>query len=225
VPKTIDGDVAVTEATLGFATAVTVATEALDRLEATASSHHRMLALEVMGRHCGRLALHAALASGADGVLLAEFPFRPEKILDLVQTRRNEARFSVIVVAEGAHPAGEPERHRRAHAGGAAQPLGGIAEEVAGLVERATGVEARSVVLGHVVRGAAPVAEDRILAARFAAAAVELARERCPSAVLALQKGVVAPVPLERVAGVTNILTPGDEAVRAARRVGISLCD
>jgi len=202
-----------------------VTTEALDRLEATASSHHRMLALEVMGRHCGRLALHAALAAGADGVLLAEFPYRPERIVEVVERRRTQARFSVIVVSEGAHPAGELERHRRAHSTGAATPLGGIAEEIAGLVERMTGVESRSVVLGHVVRGAAPVADDRILAARFAAAALEVARSKAASSVLALRGGAVTTVPLDRVAGITNVLRTDEDVVRAARLVGISFCD
>lgn len=225
VPKTIDGDVAETEATLGFATAVSVATEALDRLEATASSHHRMVALEVMGRSCGRLALHAALAAGADGALLPERPFSTASVLELVEQRRRGARFSVLVVAEGAHPAGETERRRRAHAGGAATPLGGMAEELAGLVERATGVESRAVVLGHVVRGAPPVADDRILAARLAAATLDLARAGSESAVLVLRAGAMRAVPLELVSGGPSIVEADEPVLMAARAVGISFCD
>lgn len=224
IPKTIDGDVSGTSATLGFATAVSVAVEALDRLEATASSHHRMLALEVMGRSCGRLALHAAVATGADGVLLAERPYSMSRVLDLVTNLRAQARFSVLVVSEGARPEGGSEHRRAAHVLGGAGPLGGVAEEIAAAVERATGVEARSVVLGHVVRGAAPVAADRILAARFAGAAVAHAHAGTRSALLALRKGDVEPVPFGS-AGQTKVLDADDPVVRAAGQVGISFCE
>ncbi len=221
VPKTIDGDVAETDATLGFATALSVAVEALDRLEATAYSHHRMIALEVMGRSCGRLALHAGLAGGVDGILLPEFPFEMERVCELVGNRQKSARFSILSVAEGAREAGAAELRRPAHVAGGATPLGGIAEVVAAGVERATGVESRAVVLGHVLRGAPPVPEDRILAGRLAAAAVLAARNGVSGVVLVNRGEAVLPVPLSRVAGVTRRLTKDDETVRTARALGI----
>lgn len=224
VPKTIDGDVAHTDATLGFATAVAVATEALDRLEATASSHHRTLVLEVMGRTSGRLALHTAIAGGADGVLLSEFPFDHERVRALVERRKAIARFSTIVAAEGARPLGGEERHRLPHSAGAATPLGGIGEEVAGWVERTTGVESRAVVLGHVVRGAIPIPEDRILAARLAGATWQAARTGRRGAFLGTRGEEVVALPLANVTGVTRILTAGDPAVATARGIGVDLC-
>ena len=177
VPKTIDNDLAGTDMTFGFDTAVQIATDAIDRLHTTAESHNRVMIVEVMGRHAGWIALHSGLAGGADVILIPERPFDIEEVCRLIQRRHSRGRyFSIVVVAEGAVPeegtmetmtAGEDEfGHAR---------LGGIGQRLEREIEERTGYESRATVLGHIQRGGTPTAFDRVLATRLGLAAVDAA--------------------------------------------------
>ena len=176
VPKTIDNDLGATDYTFGFDTAVNIAMEAIDRLHTTADSHHRVLIVEVMGRHAGWIAFHAGLAGGANAILIPEQPFDVEKVCELVG-RRFASRFApIIVVAEGAEPVGgmpAPDEEK-VDAFGHAR-LGGIGHWLEGEIERRTGKETRATVLGHVQRGGTPTAFDRVLATRFGLHAIDAA--------------------------------------------------
>jgi ATP-dependent phosphofructokinase / diphosphate-dependent phosphofructokinase len=176
VPKTIDNDLGATDYTFGFDTAVNIAMEAIDRLHTTADSHHRVLIVEVMGRHAGWIAFHAGLAGGANVILIPEQQFDVQKVCELVG-RRFESQFApILVVAEGAEPVGGmPDRdHAPVDAFGHVR-LGGIAHWLEGEIERRTGKEARATVLGHVQRGGTPTAFDRVLATRFGLHAIDAA--------------------------------------------------
>jgi phosphofructokinase-like protein len=178
VPKTIDNDLAATDVTFGFDTALHVATEAIDRLHTTAESHHRILVVEVMGRNAGWIGLHAGLAGGADVILIPELPFDIEEVCRLIRRRHARGRpFSIVVVAEGATPregtamtlqTGEVDEfgHPR---------LGGIGQQLEREIESRTGFETRATVLGHVQRGGTPTAFDRVLATRLGLAAIDAA--------------------------------------------------
>ena len=181
VPKTIDNDLAATDFTFGFQTAVQIATDAIDRLHTTAESHHRVIVVEVMGRHAGWIAASAGLAGGADVVLVPERPFDVEDVCARIERRHRGGRtFSIVVVAEGATPragggrAGAGGDHVARDAFGHAR-LGGIAVELEREIEARTGFETRMTILGHVQRGGTPVAYDRVLATRFGVAAVDAA--------------------------------------------------
>jgi phosphofructokinase-like protein len=176
VPKTIDNDLSATDYTFGFDTAVNIAMEAIDRLHTTADSHHRVLVVEVMGRHAGWIAFHAGLAGGANLILIPERPFDLERVCELVG-RRYEAQFApIVVVAEGAQPQGgiPAELEAGKDAFGHAR-LGGIAHWLEGEIEGRTGKETRATVLGHVQRGGTPTAFDRVLATRFGLHAIDAA--------------------------------------------------
>jgi len=175
VPKTIDNDLGATDYTFGFDTAVNIAMEAIDRLHTTADSHHRVLIVEVMGRHAGWIAFHAGLAGGANLILIPEHPFDIERVCELVG-RRYEAQFApIVVVAEGAQPiGGVPEASGDLDSFGHVR-LGGIAHWLEGEIEARTGKEARATVLGHVQRGGTPTAFDRVLATRFGLHAIDAA--------------------------------------------------
>jgi len=176
VPKTIDNDLGATDYTFGFDTAVNIAMEAIDRLHTTADSHHRVLIVEVMGRHAGWIAFHAGLAGGANVILIPEQPFDVEKVCALVG-RRFESHFApILVVAEGAEPVGGmPHRDEGSTDAFGHVRLGGIAHWLEGEIERRTGKEARATVLGHVQRGGTPTAFDRVLATRFGLHAIDAA--------------------------------------------------
>jgi 6-phosphofructokinase 1 len=176
VPKTIDNDLGATDYTFGFDTAVNIAMEAIDRLHTTADSHHRVLIVEVMGRHAGWIAFHAGLAGGANVILIPEQPFDLEKVCELVG-RRLEARFApIVVVSEGAQPqGGMPETQDKGPDAFGHVRLGGIAHWLEGEIERRTGKETRATVLGHVQRGGTPTAFDRVLATRFGLHAIDAA--------------------------------------------------
>ncbi len=176
VPKTIDNDLGATDYTFGFDTAVNIAMEAIDRLHTTADSHHRVLIVEVMGRHAGWIAFHAGLAGGANVILIPELPFDLDRVCELVG-RRLEARFApIVVVSEGATPVGGiPEvQEEKLDAFGHVR-LGGIAHWLEGEIEDRTGKETRATVLGHVQRGGTPTAFDRVLATRFGLHAIDAA--------------------------------------------------
>ncbi|MDH5793305.1 MAG: 6-phosphofructokinase [Candidatus Bathyarchaeota archaeon] len=203
VPKTIDNDLPGTDYTFGFNTAVTIATEALDRLHTTAEAHHRVMILEVMGRYTGWIALEAGLAGGADIILIPEKPFDIDEICDYIRRRQERGRnFSIIVVAEGAKPKGGKEivysesidefGHIR---------LGGIGYYLGKEIEKCLSIETRVVVLGHLQRGGSPTAFDRILATRFGIAAIDLVHEEKFGYMVAIKGNKIVSVPLKDVAG------------------------
>jgi phosphofructokinase-like protein len=176
VPKTIDNDLGATDYTFGFDTAVNIAMEAIDRLHTTADSHHRVLIVEVMGRHAGWIAFHAGLAGGANVILIPEQPFEVEKVCELVGSRFASRFAPILVVAEGAEPVGGmPERDDANTDAFGHVRLGGIGHWLEGEIERRTGKEARATVLGHVQRGGTPTAFDRVLATRFGLHAIDAA--------------------------------------------------
>ena len=222
IPKTIDRDVVETAATIGFDSAVTVATEAVDRLHTTAEAHHRIMILEVMGRYTGWIALHAGIAGGADVILIPEIPFDLERVARHIVSREQlGARFSIAVVAEGATAVGGRYTVLEAGSSSKAERLGGvgarIATELAGLTNR----EARSVLLGHLQRGGDPTSFDRILATRFGTKALELAVAGHFGVMVALRAGELAAVELQNVIGRMNMVPRDSDTVQAARAVGI----
>ncbi len=174
VPKTIDNDLGATDYTFGFDTAVNIAMEAIDRLHTTADSHHRVLIVEVMGRHAGWIAFHSGLAGGANVILIPEQPFDLERVCEFVGRRFESNYAPIVVVAEGATPVGGmPEVQEDGLDAFGHVRLGGIAHWLEGEVERRTGKEARATVLGHVQRGGTPTAFDRVLATRFGLHAID----------------------------------------------------
>lgn len=226
VPKTIDNDVGGTDVTFGFDTAVSVATEALDRLHSTAEAHHRVMVLELMGRDAGFIALHAGLAGGADVILIPEIPFRYESVCAKIEERRREGRhFSLVAAAEGARPVDGEQVF--AHRGDArSQPrLGGISQIVAERIAELCQVESRFTVLGHLQRGGTPTSFDRWLATRFGGAAVRLALRGGFGRMVALRGTEVVDVPLaEALARPKRVDLEGD-AILTARGLGICLGD
>ena len=197
VPKTIDNDLGATDYTFGFDTAVSIATEAIDRLHTTAESHHRVLICEVMGRHAGWIALHAGLAGGANVILLPERPFDIEQVCRYVEQRFGLEYAPIVVVAEGAVPAEgtlatpEGELDAFGHV-----RLGGIGALLAAEIEQRTGKEARATVLGHVQRGGSPTAFDRVLATRLGLHAVDAVTDGASGVMVALSGTDIVRVPL-----------------------------
>jgi len=206
VPKTIDNDIAGTDLTFGFHTAVQIATDAIDRLHTTAESHDRVMVVEVMGRDTGWIATYAGIAGGATVILVPEVPFDIDEVCATVTKRHGRGRYaSIVVVAEGARPRPgsmpEPE-YERDHIGRAR--LGGIGARVADEIERRTGYEARMVQIGHVQRGGTPTAYDRILSTRFGLAAIDAVHENAFGTMVALRCSEVTRVPLDEVVGRTR---------------------
>ncbi len=211
VPKTIDNDVPGTERTFGFDSALAVATEAIDRLHTTAESHHRVMIVEVMGRHAGWLALNAGVAGGGDVILLPEFPFSWTEVCRVVRARaRRGRRFSIIVAAEGARPKDGTLVYRNLEDGLKRRTLGGIGEVIAREIEKRTGLESREVVLGYLQRGGSPTAFDRTLATRFGHAAARLAAAGETGVITAWREGGVVTVPLREVAKAGSRPVPPD---------------
>ncbi|MGC2235990.1 MAG: ATP-dependent 6-phosphofructokinase [Pyrinomonadaceae bacterium] len=223
VPKTIDNDLAATELTFGFMTAIDIATEALDRLHTTAASHDRVMILEVMGRHTGWIALHSGLAGSADIILIPEIPFSFDSLVQKVFDReKSGSRFTNIVVAEGAREVGKGEIYKSAGDAKRAPKLGGVGDFVSQKVEEMTGKEARCVVLGHLQRGGSPNAFDRMLGTNFGACAVRALANGQAGKMVALQAGMVVNVPLsEAIANIKTVSADG-QLVRTARDIGIS---
>lgn len=203
VPKTIDNDVWGTEASIGFDTAVTIATEAIDRIHTTAESHNRVMIVEVMGRHAGWIAAAAGIAGGAEIVLAPEEPFDIEKVVRFLRHRhRAHASFSIIVVAEGALPAQGSAMDYEMQLGQFGQILaGGISDRLKTEIEERTGFDTRVTVLGHIQRGGTPTAADRILASRFGVAAIEAVTHGTTGVMTALRNGGIELVALEEVGG------------------------
>lgn len=226
VPKTIDNDLDQTVVTFGFDTAVEFATECIDRLHSTAESHQRILVIEVMGRYAGWIALHAGVAASADAILIPEIPYAIEHVAQKIAARERSGRhFSIVVVAEGARPRGGGTTVQEPAAAGRPERLGGVGEKVAAELSRLTGKESRTVVLGHLLRGGRPTANDRLLALRFGAAAVRALAEGQSGVMVALNPPEVRYVPLST--GIRRMKTvPVDgDTVQTARDLGISFGD
>lgn len=212
VPKTIDNDLSCTDYTFGFDTAINTAMECIDRLHTTAESHHRIIVVEVMGRHAGWIAVEAGIAGGADIILIPEIPIDIEEVCNLIKKRHQRGKtFSIVVVAEGAQfkegtfVTQEKKLDEFGHV-----RLGGIGENVAGEIEKRTGYETRVSVLGHIQRGGAPSAFDRILGTRFGAKAMELVKNKRFGRMVALVGNKIIDVPIE-------------EAIKALKTVDMDL--
>jgi len=226
VPKTIDNDIVGTTNTFGFDTAVSFATDAIDRLHVTAEAHHRVLVVEVMGRYAGWIALYSGVAGGADVILIPEIPYDIEKVAQRIRDREKlGARFSIVVAAEGAKPVGGKATLLKAAEGAYVERLGGVAALVAAEIEKLTQKETRSVVLGHLQRGGAPTSFDRILATRFGARAVELLMEGTYDHMVAFHPPDIVAVPLADIVGKTRTIPPDFDVLRTARAMNISLGD
>jgi phosphofructokinase-like protein len=225
VPKTIDNDLSGTVVTFGFDTAVTVATEAIDRLHSTAEAHERVMVVEVMGRYAGWIALNAGVAATADVILIPEVPFDIDVVCEKILDREARGRrFSIVVAAEGATPVGGEVVVKNREFGREVQ-LGGIAELVAAQIEEKTGKETRTVVLGHLQRGGRPTTSDRLLALRFGAAAVRMVEARQFSHMAALDPPVVNAVPLEIATSRMKTVPLDCDTVLTGRDLGICFGD
>ena len=242
VPKTIDNDVAHTDVTFGYNTAVSVATEALDRLHTTAESHHRIMVLEVMGRYAGWIALESAIAGGADAALIPEIPYDINEVAKKVKQRQKEGKnFSIIVVSEGAKPKdGEIVVKKKLDDGKGLDNirLGGIGEKVASDLEELTGLVSRCTVLGYVQRGGTPTAYDRVLSTKYGVKAMQLAMEGKFNVLVTYKGGKLDCASLEEVVGNnkeigaasgntanSNIrkITMDDPLIKTAQSIGINL--
>jgi 6-phosphofructokinase 1 len=202
VPKTIDNDLNATDYTFGFDTAVNIASEAIDRLHTTAESHHRVLVVEVMGRHAGWIALHAGMSGGANGILIPEVPFHLDEVVGWVESRFQTNYSPIIVVSEGALPAdGEMVTKDQSLDAFGHVRLSGIGDWLASGLEARTGKEARAVVLGHIQRGGTPTAFDRVLATRFGLSAIDAIAAKDFGKMVALQSTSIVRVPFIEATG------------------------
>ena len=244
VPKTIDNDVAHTDMTFGYNTAVSVATEAIDRLHTTAESHHRVLILEVMGRYAGWIALESAIAGGADVALIPEIPYDINKVVDKINERRASGKeFTIIVTSEGAMPKdGEMVVKKTLNDGSGLDNvrLGGIGEKIANDIEELTGIVTRNTTLGYVQRGGTPSAFDRVLSTKYGTKAMELAMQGIFNVLVTYKDGHMGYVSLEDVVGNNKVIgaasgntkesnirkvTMDNDLVRVARDLGMCLGD
>jgi len=224
VPKTIDNDLEATAMTFGFDSAVACVTDALDRLHTTATSHKRIMVLEVMGRHAGWIALHGGIAGGADIILIPEIPYDIQKIVKLIANRDAEgAKSTMIVIAEGAAPI-NGKQFRHSVASGEFR-LGGIGEILARELAERTGKETRACVLGHLQRGGAPTTLDRILGTRFGIHAVQLIEEGKFGYMVSYQNYLTQEVPIRDAVHRLRTVNPNSQMVQAARALGISFGD
>jgi 6-phosphofructokinase 1 len=225
VPKTIDNDLLMTDVTFGFDTAVEVATESIDRLFTTATSHSRIFVVEVMGRYAGWIALNAGMAAGAHAILIPEIPFELEYVAETIKRREARgAHFAIVVVAEGALPKGG-HRSVIGQSVGQAERLGGMGAYVASELEQLTGKEARTVVLGHLLRGGTPTSQDRLLGIRFGAAAVRAIEQGYRDVMVALVPPAVNFVPLLSAVADMRTVPLDCDTVVAGRDLGVSFGD
>ena len=224
VPKTIDNDVWGTDITFGFNTAVTTATEAIDKLHTTASSHHRVMILEVMGRYAGWIALHAGVAGGSDIILIPEIPYELGKIADVVSARSKKGkRFSIITVAEGAKAKGGKQViYKKIKNSPDPIRLGGIANVLAEQLGQLTGVSCRGVNLGHIQRGGSPTPIDRVLGTNFGHHAMGLLMKGEKNQLVVWKDGQLGHVPLSRIAGKIKTVKMNNSLIKAAKAVGTS---
>ena len=227
VPKTIDNDLAATDLTFGHDSAVAIATDGIDRLHTTASSHHRVMVIEVMGRYAGWIAVTAGLAGGADLILIPEIPFKWDCVYRKIEERsRRGKRFSIVCVAEGAKCPEKGEfvkKYDRSRTD--AKQLGGVGDYVANMIREATGRETRVTVLGHLLRGGTPTAFDRVLATKFGVMACVLAAKGQFGRMVALKGNKIDSVTIEEATHHLKLVRPDDQMVLAARAVGTSFGD
>ena len=226
VPKTIDNDVAGTLATFGFDTAVSTATEAIDKLHSTAESHERVMVVELMGREAGWIALHSGIAASADAILIPEIPFDIDKVCQKIKAREAAGRhFSIVVVAEGAKPLGGEAQLLERRTAGTVDRLGGIGSKVARLIGERTGKETRSLVLGHIQRGGSPTTFDRLLALRFGAASVRAVADGAFGMMVGYAPPGIVRVPIADIVGRMRGVPLDSDTVSTARDLGIALGD
>ncbi len=226
VPKTIDNDLDKTYTTFGFDTAVSFATECVDRLHSTANSHQRIMVVEVMGRYAGWIALHAGIASNAHVVLIPEIPYDLSSIVNKIQARSAAGRhYTLVMVAEGATEKSEQAVLEQAAQLGGVERLGGIGEQLAAQLQNLTGKEARTVVLGHLLRGGSPTAFDRLSAMRFGAAAVRALDQGYSGIMVALAFPNVNYVELAEVAGRMKAVPLDGDTLQTGRDIGICFGD
>ncbi len=226
VPKTIDNDLGSTVVTFGLDTALNTAVDAIDKLHSTAESHERVMVVELMGRDAGWIALEAGLASTADAILIPEIPFDLGKVAEKIMERQLRGRhFAIVVVAEGASPAGDTKTYDKPQALGGMKHLGGIGERVARELAERTGKETRSLVLGHLQRGGSPTAFDRELALRFGAAAVRFVEAGHFGTMVALDPPKIVPVPLAEATATLKTIPLDSDKIQTARDLGVCLGD
>ncbi len=227
VPKTIDNDIPETDRTFGFDTAVAIATEAIDRLQTTASSHHRILVVETMGRNAGWIALEAGLAGGADIILIPEIPFYLEAIIAAIRERgRYGRRSTIICAAEGAKPAGGSQFVEKVIKD-SVEPirLGGIAKWLCEQLEGKVEAECRAIVLGHIQRGGTPTASDRVLCTRLGVEAVNALMRGEVGTMVVVKNNRIATVPISNIAGKQKLVDPQSDIIKAARATAVSFGD
>ncbi len=224
IPKTIDNDLSGTDYTFGFQTAVSIATEALDRLHTTAAAHHRVMILEVMGRNAGWIALHTGSAGGADVILIPEMPYQMDAICKTVKKRAQHGKkFSLIVVAEGAREKGGKVIEKKKDLKNPYPvKLGGVGKYLEERIEKCTGLETRSANLGHIQRGGSPVPFDRNLGTLFGTHAVDLIRQGKWGQMVCIQGSVVKSIPIEEAVNKLKTVCPDNSIVVASEAVGIS---
>ena len=226
VPKTIDNDLMATELTFGFSTALATATDAIDKVHATAESHERVMIVEVMGHFAGWIALYSGVSGGADVILLPEIPYRLESIKRKLDARwRKRRKFAIIVAAEGARPVGGEMIFKAPGAGAGAPRLGGIADQLAEELYHYTGYETRSLTLGHLQRGGQPTSADRLLATRFGAAAVRAIELGERNVMVAYRAAKIVTVPLETAISNLKTVPLDSDIILSARELGISFGD
>ncbi|MFT3892953.1 MAG: ATP-dependent 6-phosphofructokinase [Anaerolineales bacterium] len=225
VPKTIDNDIGGTDITFGFDTALTTATEAIDRLHTTAESHHRVMVLELMGRDAGFITLHSGVAGGADVILIPEIPFQFDAVVAKVRERVDRGMlFSIIAISEGARTKGGSQQFSRSGNEIYVPRLGGIGQVLGEYIEK-SGFETRVTVLGHLQRGGTPTPFDRWLATRYGSAAVRLAAQSRFDHMVSLVSGKIIHIPLEEALAVPKRVDVNGDAVLTARNIGISFGD
>jgi 6-phosphofructokinase 1 len=244
LPKTIDNDVAMTDVTFGFDTALAIATDAIDRLHSTATSHNRIIVVEIMGHRAGWLALGAGIAGGADVILIPEIPYDVEKIAEAIRARTQQGkRFSIVAVAEGALSTGDAKafakaqkekedgKNKETRKSGKQKLIDLVAAHAGNTMrltaelEKQTGLESRLTILGHLQRGGTPSASDRILATRLGTACAELLDERRFGVMVAAHGECTKVVPLEEVAGKKKLVPPDHAWIRTARAIGVNFGD
>ena len=225
VPKTIDNDLWGTDITFGYDSAMTTATEAIDKIHTTAQSHHRVMIVEVMGRYAGWLAIGSGVAGGGDIILLPEYPYDIEAVTGAIKTRNAAGkRFSIVVVGEGARAqGGDMVVERQVETSPDKVRLGGVSRQVAAQIEGLTNIECRVTILGHLLRGGSPTPYDRILATRYGSEAVHRVARDELGCMVAMKGNDVVSIPIKDVAGKLRTVTPDHALVRAAHSLGISL--
>jgi len=224
IPKTIDNDLWGTDVTFGFNTALQTAMEAIDKIQTTAASHHRVMVVEVMGRYAGWIALEAGIAGGGDVILIPEIPYDIERVCEVVRERyRYGKRSSIVVVAEGAKPQkGEVVVQKMVEDSTDPVRLGGVGYKVGNEIEKRTGLETRVTVLGHIQRGGSPIAYDRILATRYGAEAVELVMRGKFGRMICLRGMKIDSISLNRIQGDQRKVFPNGDLVKTGRCIGVS---